>query len=194
MKIELSISSYDEAFFGFINKVIDGFLSVDSMLGNFPVEVTRHSGSIRNIRGPQAMDHPMTPTEHSLILKVDTIRQFDIEDFIKSLMGLTEKMVDSAGKNFVQVIQDVTSSVGNTIDAQGQTLSYDMYIDALEKIQIEFDDAGNFERPVFYAGSGAYEKLKNIVPTPEQIKREEEVIDRKRKEFNAKKRTRRLSR
>jgi hypothetical protein len=63
----------------------------------------------------------------------------------------------------------------------------------LEKMYIEFDEEGQPKLPSLVMHPNLYEKVKEIKPTKEQEKTRAEIIERKRSEYNAQKRTRRLS-
>ena len=94
---------------------------------------------------------------------------------------------------FFEYLGRVCEATGNVIDGKGQPFSFDLVLDALDKIQIDFDEAGNPEIPTMVLHPELMEKLKKQPPTDEQIRRREEIINRKRGEYNARRRTRQIS-
>jgi hypothetical protein len=84
--------------------------------------------------------------------------------------------------------------VGNVVDADGKPLSHDTINDALELMEISFDRHGNPKLPTLVASPQAAEDLNRQAPTPEQQNRRQEILLRKKREHDAKKRHRRLPR
>jgi len=96
-------------------------------------------------------------------------------------------------KSFFKGLADITNATGNVLNAEGKPFSYDMFLDLLDMVEIDFDEKGNPNYPTLIISPQIEEKIKNTKPTLVQIKREQEIVARKKAEFDAKKRTRRLS-
>lgn len=90
-------------------------------------------------------------------------------------------------------MDEITNATGNVVRADGQPISWDLISDMLEKMPLDFDEQGNPLMPTMYASPEGAAQAREMTPTPEQQLRRSEIIERKRAEFYAQKRTRRLS-
>ena len=86
-------------------------------------------------------------------------------------------------------------AAGQTIDAAGRPLSWDVVLDAFDKMDWDFDETGQPKPKTLFAGPAAAAKLEALPPpTPEQEARFVEMMERKRGEDVARRGTRWLSR
>jgi hypothetical protein len=90
-------------------------------------------------------------------------------------------------------VSEVTDATGNSISAAGQSLSHDLILDAIERVEIDFDDEGNPRMPSLMAHPQTLVPLARIQPTDEQERRYEQIMTAKKAAHDAKKRHRRLS-
>lgn len=121
-------------------------------------------------------------------------------------MTVTEflKMPEDAGRQVAQQmaqhlfahLHKVTEQTGNVIDAKGESYKFKHFLDVLESIQIDFEPNGIPRLPTAFLGSAAYEKIQKEKETwgkdPEDQKRLEEIITKKREEFRERETNRRL--
>jgi hypothetical protein len=123
----------------------------------------------------------------------DAILSGDVDAWVAMLDEQASKATVQIEKQFFEFINRVTDEAGQTVDARGQPLSHDPLNDMLEKIHIDFDQEGKPELPTMVVHPKQFEKLKALGnPTAEQLKRREEIIERKRREFLAGRRVRKL--
>jgi len=103
------------------------------------------------------------------------------------LVDLAEGYLASLMPQVFAAIAAATEAAGTTINAGGQPFSADLFIGMLEKLELEFDDAGQINLDIV-TGPGM------SVPTysEDDQRRIGEVIERKRQEFVAKRRRRQL--
>lgn len=96
--------------------------------------------------------------------------------------------------NIVRHLELVTDAIGNTVHAHGEPISHELILETLEKIEMSFDDDGN---PIGLAIVASPEMARKISalppPTPAQDRAFRDLMARKREEFNARRRHRRLS-
>lgn len=128
--------------------------------------------------------------ENVLTERIETILSTDIDSWLAMLDEQGEKAAEQIEKQFFEFMARVTADAGQVIDAKGKPLSHDLINDMLEKLQIDFDDDGKPELPTLVATPKTVEKLGE--PTAEQLKRRDEIIERKRREFIARRRVRKL--
>jgi hypothetical protein len=92
-----------------------------------------------------------------------------------------------------EYVERVCEASGNTINANGQPLSYDLIIQMLDTMDMSFDEDGNSNAMLIVHPTMA-EKIGNLPPpTEEQSKAWAKMIERKRQEYNKSRRGRRLS-
>ncbi len=192
-RVRFDIPAYDTAIQHFVGQVIHGFMSLDSLLGQISRLPSNHKGPIRNVRGSTPLDQGMMRIESAAALATDAIRHTDIEAYTTFLYQLAESHIAAVAPQFYKTMAEVTTAVGNVVDAGGRPFSWDYCNDLLEKMAIDFDDDGKPTLPTIVMHPDLFEKIKNIEPTQEQLVRKSEILERKRVEFYAQKRTRRLS-
>jgi hypothetical protein len=87
----------------------------------------------------------------------------------------------------------VCEAAGTTTNAKGQPLSRALILQALEKMEIEFDKDGKAKIGVF-VGPETYKQFQNLPPpTPQEVQALNDLLGRKRAEFYARQRHRKLS-
>lgn len=128
--------------------------------------------------------------ENVLTETFETILATDIDAWLAMLDDQGERAAEQLERQFFEFMNRVTEDAGQVVDARGRPLSHDLVLDMFEKLQIDFDEEGNPEMPTIVVPPQAYEKLGE--PTPEHLKRRDEIIERKRREFVARRRVRKL--
>ena len=135
----------------------------------------------------------MTTFEEFFLVHIDVVRNTDIEAFVIVLMELATKYEEAMGRTLVRTVSDVTVAVGNVVDAEEQPFSWDHFLDALEKIEISFDEDGRHHVDIGI-NPETYKLLQRIKITPAQQQRYDGIITRKKEQWDAQKRARRLPR
>jgi hypothetical protein len=96
-------------------------------------------------------------------------------------------------KQFFKSVDDLTTATDQVVDAGGRPFSYELWLQSLEKIDFDFDREGRPRFPTMVVSPQQYEKIKQLPPpTQEQLNSLERLVSRKREEFVARKRHRRL--
>jgi hypothetical protein len=194
VQLRFDIPGYDKALAEFTALVIKGVLEQDPILGQIRGGTTTHGGPRRNVRGPTPLDQPMTTLQQEFSIPTEVIRRTDTDAYAALLHAAATEYRDKLLTSLFRGVSEVTDATGNTIDAQGQPLNPDMLNDMLERIEFDFDEAGQPIMPRVVIHPDVLERLKAIEPTPEQLRRQAEILARKKAEHDAQKRTRRLSR
>jgi hypothetical protein len=192
--LRFATPGYDQAIADFMGKVAQGILELDVLLRKMPTRRTVHAGPMRNVREPQVLDQPLRAFRYTLSIPFDVLRNTDIDQFTALLYDFAEAHRQELAGAFVQTMTAVAEATGNTISAEGQPLSFDMINDTLEMISISFDERGNPIMPTIVVHPDMTKKLMALEPTPEQLQRQAEILQRKKAAFDAQKRTRRLPR
>lgn len=192
-KPSLAIPAYDAAARSLKSSIVDGMIGIDPVLGQIHSRTTGHAGPTRNVPGPNPVDHDRTHFEGGCALHIDAIRETDVEAFITAIYGVAERYAAAMGATFFRTARDITDATGNTIDAGGCPLSWDLVLDAYEGTEIAFDDDGQPTTELVMNPRTAT-LLLTIKKTPEQERRYQEIMQRKKDEWDAQQRPRRLPR
>lgn len=108
--------------------------------------------------------------------------------FVENIHSVAEKMKKQKAKLLFDKFKEVTDKTGNIVDAKGRPLTFKLLMQLLEKISIDFDDHGNPFLPTLVISPAMGAKLKHKLPeweaNPEYKKKLEELIARKREEWN----------
>lgn len=95
---------------------------------------------------------------------------------------------------FFKSISDVCDAAGQTINTDGE-LNHDSIMDALEAVEITFNDDESPRLPTLVMHPTTAEKLRSLPPpTKAQNERHEAIIEKKRRDWLARRRTRQLPR
>lgn len=192
-ELKFRIYIYDKAMTKLLSQIMDGFTSLDPLFGKMPHVATTHAGPVRNVRGPVPLDQDMPRIEAGASLSFDTIRSTNFEDYTRFLHEMAVSSTGAVAREFFRQMEEITNATGNTVDAGGKPFSCDLLNDMLETIQVSFDEHGKPVLPTMIVNPVIYSKVKDIKPTAEQEQRMSDILARKKAEYNAQKRTRRLS-
>lgn len=132
--------------------------------------------------------------EYEVMCTIDfsTIENTDIEEYLLLVYSVASDYSTQLAKTIIEEIDKTCIETGNTINSEGKELSYSIFLDLLEKMEIKFDDNRNPIKPTLILNPKTLEKLNSINPTKEELKREQEIYAKKKEEYYAKKHTRRL--
>jgi hypothetical protein len=124
-------------------------------------------------------------------------------EFDDAVAGHSDKLIeaiDNAAEEGLKIVMPqifeqlnrVTAAAGTTSDAKGQPFSWALIRQTVEKMEVEFDKDG---KPTFdmHVDPKMLEQLRNSPPTPEENQLWNELLEHKRAEFNARRRSRKLS-
>jgi hypothetical protein len=99
---------------------------------------------------------------------------------LEALDKTAQDIADKQGKFFIQRLKETLEEAGQTIEAKGQPLTFDLVLDLLEKIEFDFDEHGQPIWPSALSGPSLAEKAKAWTITDEQKQRLEAIVERKR--------------
>lgn len=190
-KISLKLHPYDIATANLIGEAKTGLDKTDEILGQIQVHKVVHGGITRQVSEPKIVDTEMKQHKAELPLHFDVYRKTDVEKFIEFIYRMWEAFASQSKKGLFETVSLTTEAVGNSQPLAGRNV-WDAQLEMLQSLEWTFDKDGNHNYK-FYCHPDIGKKLAENPPTEEQNKKLEELISRKRKEYYAKKRTRRLS-
>jgi hypothetical protein len=122
-------------------------------------------------------------------VEAEWLRRTDVDVFIKIVWDYCQVMLSQVTRALFETLDKVTDATGNVTELKDRNV-WDAQIEAMKQQDMRFDKEGNHGYK-FYAHPSTAQRVGP--PTPDQVKGLDEVIKAKREEYNAKKRTRRLS-
>ena len=131
-----------------------------------------------------------------LQVKFEEVEKMSHEMVLDKINGVTEEMVGKFKKSFYEGLKKLSDETGNVVSADGEPFSMDLFFEALEKIDIDFDEAGNPSGLAFVAGPKLYPSVAKVIAQaktdPENDRRYKTIIERKREEWRARESNRKL--
>jgi hypothetical protein len=132
----------------------------------------------------------------SVKMTVEDIQSKDLEILSKNVDKLASQVSEKNEKMVLDNLNEITEAYGNSIDAQGRPFTVDLYLEGIEKIQLNFDEEGNWEPPTLIVPptmlSLVREELKKLNDDPELQYRFNELLNRKREEWLVQENNRKL--
>lgn len=115
---------------------------------------------------------------------------------LKLLQEQAKEFGAQQAKHQYKVISQTTEEVGNVVNNGGKPFSIDSFFEVMEKIQIEFDEFGNPNMPTMVVSPEGAERAKEVIQeaenNPEVKKRMEELLAKKKEEYDAEQARRKL--
>jgi hypothetical protein len=109
-----------------------------------------------------------------------------IRDMLATMAeGLSKDQV----KMFEEVMKSATDEAGTAVHADGRPFSAKLFIEAIEKMELSFDDHGNWEMPTLVGHpmhtARITSELARLDATPELHTKATAIVNRKREEWRA---------
>jgi len=161
-----------------------------NQIGSFRV---LHGGGHRYDTKGKSAHSPIQQISTEVFYKYEDIIEFKLAIFCQKLYDMVIERIGQLQKMMCSEVITATELTGNKVDAKGLPISPDLILNMLEKIEIRFDEDDNPVLPQIHLAPEQFNKMKDMKFTVEQAERQKTIIDRKRKEWYAKKRYRKLS-
>ena len=107
-KPSLTIPVYDRALHALKSSIVAGMISVDPMLGQIASRTTGHAGPVRNVPGPNPVDHDWTQFQGDYALHIYAIRETDVDAFITAIYGVAEQYAEAIGATLLRTANPET--------------------------------------------------------------------------------------
>jgi hypothetical protein len=131
--------------------------------------------------------------QSSVVFQFDDIRSCNLDALAEQVNKSAEERLSQVMPHFFDVFHRTSDAAGTAMDAGGRPFSFELFLEGLERIEIQFDREGKPILPTLVVHPSMAEKLRSMPPTtPEQQKAMDALIERKRTEFNARRRHRKL--
>jgi hypothetical protein len=190
------LPEYDASFARFVTTGVHELMKrKDSFFGSIRTVETPQLATVRNTmpsgqiveNNPVAIPMPFAVVFQdaisgevgSLVASIDAGAEESLKIVMTQIFGYSARLCDAAG---------------TSTDAGGQKLSHKLIRESFEKMDLNFDPAGQPIMPTIRMHPDMMKQFQELPPaTEEEIKAWNEMIERKRHEFNARQRHRKLS-
>lgn len=125
-----------------------------------------------------------------LSMPFESIQTTNIDDFLLMIENAAESGLSSLMPQIFSQLGKISELNGQTINGAGKSI-YEQLLEGLEKMDLSFDEEGNHSISLI-VNPEVKKLLDESTPTKEQLRMRDEILERKRAEYFAKKRTRRL--
>lgn len=196
MKSLFELPEYDRAFGRFVYVATDELMTAKSPILS---QIQRVPASSIPATRNTMPDGTVVENEPMAVMMPFAV---DFKDAVAGNLGAFTDMIDAAAESslaelmpqFYGHIGRICEGAGTAIDARGEPFSHEFYLKMLQAIDIDFDENGKPELPTAVVSPAMAEAIQKLPPpTAEQQKRQDEIIESKRQEFNARQRHRQLS-
>ena len=137
------------------------------------------------------------PTVAEVTIDQHETVNWGMADIIKYVDGMADQMIGKIVPNMFATLREVTDETGNVVDAGGKPFSFELFLESIEKVQVEFDDVtGEPELPTMFVDPKLFERIRGMLPEWEKNEeykaRYKELIARKRDDWDARESNRKL--
>lgn len=129
-------------------------------------------------------------TSHQWTINIEDVVDFNVDQFLVDLVGIAQDVGGQVVQTFLEHVSTVSEAAGNVVNAEGRSI-HDAFADALEMMDVDFDEDGNHNLSVVVSPETA-KAMDETPPTPEQQERIHGILLKKREEWHAARRSRDL--
>jgi hypothetical protein len=172
-----------------INKYLKELINQDPLFSGIRVEHHFEGSrmSYKTVDGePNETEYQAASSEFQ-IKKEDVIAKGAMA-YVENLRDAAEEMKRQKAGYLFEKMKEVTDKTGNVVNGKGQPFSFELFVEMIKKIWIDFDEDGKPIMPTVVVSPELGEKLRVILPEwekkPEYKKIIDDIIEEKRKEWN----------
>lgn len=170
---------FNEEFMRTVSALVrgEGFLSM-----------IRHR-SVSHMAGARAANDPsleeptsgLLPVTTTMQLPFDALEAGDANRLIDTLVNAAKEMKSEMTRRTFAQMDAIAEEHGMVVDARGRPFSADLFVEMLEKIEIDFDESGKAILPACVVHPSNMEKMRATLDTDEAKEKIAAVIAKKKK-------------
>lgn len=169
----------------------------NALLGPFSLarRFTHHEGNRWRI---ERADGSVSESEYEelkgeLAVSIEEAATLTPEQIASKLDDIAEKMARQQSTSIYEDLKEATDSVGNSINANGRPFSKELFLELLSRISIDFEMDGTPQMPTMIVPPGFdTSQFDQWDKDLEFAKKHEEIMLRKKEEFDAREASRKL--
>lgn len=169
-------------YLGSKNKELMGFF------GKLPSYANHEGHQWKLIRsdGSQS-DQPYHEIQAIFQVEIKEVPNLTPEKIRMKLDNIAEELSKQISRNIFDEISKATREVGNDVDVHGEPLTQEHFLQTLEKIDLDFDEGGNWKPPTIIMHPNLWAAKKDefkLWETDEEfLAKQKELIARKKEEW-----------
>ena len=148
------------------------------------VELHRYDGSVECVA--------MKTVRSKLQLRLEDFEQKGLEAVLEALDKTAVELAQGQSRLLFERLDEICDETGQSVDAEGRPLSWDLIIEGFETIDIDFDEEGNPMLPTIVSSPQMQAALGQIERSDEQKERFDKLIEKKRAAWRERESDRRL--
>jgi hypothetical protein len=190
------LPEYERAQFKFFSEAVLKMMAArDELYGSIPIADPSEILPItqNTMRSGEVVQNQPLLVKSVVVFNWDDIRTCNLDALAEQVNKSAEERLAQVMPHFFDIFHRTSEAAGTSADAGGRPFSFELYLEGLERIELQFDRAGKPIMPTLVMHPSMAEQLRSMPPmTPEQQRALDELIERKRTEFNARRRHRKL--
>lgn len=164
-------------------RTIGGIVRSQGIVGAVSHRSVSHLAGGRATNDPSAtqLSNGMLPAEVSMELSIDALEVGDTARLIETLVNAGNEMRSQLAGQIFARMDEIAEQNDMVVDARGEPFSADTFIQLLEKMDIEFDAAGQAIMPEVRVHPSNVAKIRAALDTDEAKAKIAAVIEKKKK-------------
>ncbi len=190
-----ALPEYDVALKRFIHTSLHVLMrEKDPVLKMIPTERRENVTTTQNtMASEQVVTGQPLLTDMRFEINNTDVLEGNVDGFLASIDAAAEDGLKKLMPQIFGRIGALAEAAGTASNAGGQPISHELVLAQYEKMEIDFDDRGNPILPTMVGSPEMVEVYKRLgEPSAEIEERFQKMIARKREEFNARRRSRKL--
>lgn len=126
----------------------------------------------------------------------DQLPSMSLEQIERVYMDAAAEMASQQMGAYFRAVDEAVAEAGTAVDAKSEEFSFDLFLDILGKMQMEFDERGELIPPTVMLHPNMWKAIKDKVAgwehNPEYGARHRQLIERKREEWREREGRRKL--
>lgn len=188
-----TLDEYSTASLAFFSDAVGAIVRAgDGVLSEIGVEQMEAIPQMQHtLSSGEVLQSPPLEASSQISFSRTGVIEGELGDFHLAVYQTAERMEDAMTRHMFQHISEVTEATGNVVRANGGSM-WEASLEMLETIHLSFDQDGVPTLPTLVVNPETHKKMGD--PPPDFVKRLNEIVLRRRDEWLARRRTRRLPR
>ena len=187
-----SLPEYETAGLKFFSAAMIALMrSKDPLFNMISANAVEELPATRVNVGDQVVDAQPFDVQSMFRMNHGDILAGSFDSLYKALDEAAQGSLASVMPQMFQHLSQVTDATGHTINAEGQPLTVDLFLEMIDQTEWSFNEDGSHNMSIATSPQGV-SRLQSLEWTEEQTQRMNDIISRKREVFFARRRSRRL--
>ena len=166
-------------------------------LGKLPA-YRNHEGHQWALNRADGMEdnQPYLQIEGLMTVEISEVPSLTPDKIREKLDKIADDMARQISQGMFAEISRVTKEVGNEVNAEGKPLSQDLFLQMLEKMDLDFDENGNLNPPTIVMHPDLWkakkEEIKSWETDEKFLSKQKRLIEKKKEEWRDRENNRKL--